>query len=268
MDIAALGLLDDEAIALDVAALQLASLDHPDVAIEPYADSLADIAERLSAVGGEARGPEEQAAALIEVFAGELGFTGDRITYDDPDNADLIRVMDRRRGLPVSLAILYVAAARRVGWAADALNTPGHVLIRIGSEIEPLLLDPFNDGAIVGPEQVAALLAGALGPGATPVAEHLASMSNRTVLVRLLLNQATRAEAGGEGSRALTLFERMTTVAPDNGHGWWERARLELVHGDLSAARASLSAMLEITRDPTMRAHVYATLEALPRSSD
>lgn len=264
MDITALGLLDDEDIALDAAALQLAALDHPDLALDPYLDILADIADRLGAVGGTARRTDERAAALVEVLHGEFGFTGDRLGYDDPDNADLLRVLDRRRGLPVSLSILYVAAARRLGWDADALNTPGHVLIRIGAEVDPLILDPFGDGAAVGPDRVAALLVGALGARAVPAAEHLTPMANRAVLVRLLLNQATRAEAAGMAARALTLFERMTTVAPDNGHAWWERARLQLVHGDLPGARASLSAILEITRDPGLRAHVYATLETLP----
>ena len=177
------------------------------------------------------------------MLGGEFGFTGDRSTYDDPDNADLIRLIDRRRGLPVSLAILYVAAARRLGWPAEVLNTPGHVLIRVGSETEPLLLDPFNDGATVGPEGLQRLLSGMLGGRVEPSSAHLAPMTNRGVLVRLLLNQASRAEQAGDAARALTLFERITAFAPDNAHGWWERARLQLVHRDVAGARSSLSAM-------------------------
>lgn len=262
-EVTALGLLDDEAIELDAAALQLAALDHPKVDLQPYHDLLGDAAGRLVDSGASARRPAEQADALAALFGGELGFTGDRKSYDDPANADLIQVIDRRRGLPVSLSILYVAAARRVGWAAEVLNTPGHVLIRVGPETEPLLLDPFNDGAAVGPETLARLLASALGGRTAPAAEHLAPMSNRAVLVRLLLNQATRAEAAGDSARALTLFERITAVAPGDSHGWWERARLQLVGHDVAGARASLSAMLEVTREPGLRAHVLAALDAL-----
>jgi predicted TPR repeat methyltransferase len=83
------------------------------------------------------------------------------------------------------------------------------------------------------------------------------------VLVRLLLNQATRAEQAGKGRRALDLYTRMTTMAPGYGQAWWERARLELVDGDVPAARQSLTAMLEITRDASLRERVSATLEAL-----
>ena len=258
-----LGLIDDEAIQLDAAALQLAALDHPGVDLGLYVDELGAITERLVAVGGDAQTPVERAAALAQVLAEEYGFVGDRSRYDDPDNADLIRVMDRRRGLPVSLTILHVAAARRLGWRADALNTPGHVLARIGSDTAPVLTDPFNGGALVSQEQLAQLLAAMLGRDTTPVAEHLVPMSNRAVLVRLLMNQATRAEAAGDAERARTLFERITIVSPATARAWWERARLELAGGHVAAARASLSAMLEMTRDPDLRMQISATLDQL-----
>lgn len=262
-EVADIGLLEDEAIELDSAALRLAALDHPDVDLDSYLDLLGGITDALGEAGGNARQPVERAEALAAVLGERYGFTGDRTSYDDPDNADLIRVIDRRRGLPVSLSILYVASARRLGWPAEVLNTPGHVLIRVGPETEPLLLDPFNDGAKVGPEALARLLSGVLGGRVEPSSEHLAPMTNRAVLVRLLLNQSTRAETAGRPARALTLFERITAIAPDNAHGWWERARLQLVHRDVAGARSSLSAMLEVTREPGVRAHVLAALDAL-----
>jgi len=258
-----LGLLDDDAIALDLAALDLAALDHPGIDLAPYADLLEAMAEHLVAERA-AESAAAHAGALARVIAGEFGFVGDTDSYDDPANADLIRVIDRRRGLPVSLSILYVAMARRLGWQADALNTPAHVLVRIGTDADHVIVDPFNGGAIVEPRQIAALLVQARGSG--PASEHLAPMANRSVLVRLLLNQATRAEQGGDKARALTLFERITAVAPANGHGWWERARLELTQGAIGAARASLSAMLEMTREPALRAQISAALARLAGS--
>ncbi|MDP8913212.1 MAG: transglutaminase-like domain-containing protein [Pseudomonadota bacterium] len=265
-EIAHLGLLDDVDVVLDSAALELSALDHPGVDLAPYAELLGDMAERLGERGLNARTARERADALSEVIAGEFRFHGDRASYDDPANADLIQVIDRRLGLPVSLSILYVAAARRAGWEADALNTPGHVLVRIGPDTSPALIDPFAGGSLVDPGQLARLLAYALGHGAVPTSDHLAPMSNRSVLVRLLMNQATRAEAGGDTSRALQLFRRMTTIAPSSGQSWWERARLELIEGEVSEARASLSAMLEMTRDPNIRTHISAALDALAGS--
>ena len=258
-----LGLLDDEALVLDTSALELAALDNPGVDVAPSVETLTQIAESLSALDDSGDTHVDRARSLAQVIATEFGFTGDRDTYDDPANADLIRVIERRRGLPVSLSILYVAAARRLHWPADALNTPGHVLVRVGSDTAPVLIDPFNSGGIVEPDRLAALLAQMLGSSAAATAEHVSPMTNRAVLVRLLLNQATRAEATGDHRRALALFERITIIAPGNGHGWWERARLELVTGKVSAARGSLSAMLEMTRDPALRTHISAALDSL-----
>lgn len=266
-DIAHLGLVDEELIAPEIAALELAALDHPGVALDPYFDILSEIAEELADVGAGAASAPEQALALAEVIGASYEFDGDREKYDDRQNVDMIRVIDRRRGLPISLSILYVGLARRIGWPADALNTPGHVLVRIGPDTAPLLIDPFNGGTIVNADRLTTLLSHVLGADVSPSAEHLAPMSNRSMLVRLLMNEATRAEAAGDPERALVLFERMTVVAPANSHAWWEKARLELVGNDASAARGSLSALLEMTRDPNMRGHISAMLDSLARPS-
>ena len=258
-----LGLLEDEAIDLDTSALAVAALDHPGVELDSYIKLLTALTRALIHAGRNAESSAEQAAALRDVLAGEFDFTGDRETYDDPDNADLIRVIDRRRGLPVSLAILYVSAARRLGWEADVLNTPGHVLARVGPETDPVLIDPFDWGATVSSEKLGLLLNRVLGRGAEVSSEHIAPMSNRAVLIRLLLNQASRAERNSDLERALELYARMAEIAPDHTLPWWEKARLEVGLGDFAAARSSLSAMLEITREPGLRSHICGALDAL-----
>ena len=261
--IAQLSLVDDEDILLDDAALALAQLDHPDAELEPYEDILDAIVERVLNKAIDMTTDRDRAALLAEVIAGEFGFAGDNDNYDDADNADLIRVIDRRRGLPVALSIIYVAAARRVGWSAHALDVPGHVLVLIGDHHAPVIIDPFRGGIGVRPAELAALLAA--GRGGTTTAHEVAAMPNRAVLVRLLRNQAIRAEGGGDTDRALILYERITAVAPEYGDLWWERARLELAGGAIAAARSSLTAMLEITRDSDTRARVTETLAALAR---
>lgn len=261
-DIVNLGLVDDDKIMLDVAALQLAALDHPDADLAECKDILGRIAEDVAIMASSAHTNPERAQVLADVIARKHGFSGDRDTYDDPRNADLICVLERRRGMPVALSILYVAIARRVGWPAYALNTPGHVLIVIG-ERSGVLVDPFNNGATIGRERLVSLLAGVLGPEVDPGSFRVEPMSNRDVLVRLLMNQASRAERGGELDRALTILTRITTIAPSHAQPWWERARIELVHGRIHAARSSLSAMLETTRDPALRTHINAALDAL-----
>lgn len=261
-DLRHLGLIDEDEIMLDEAALILALLDHADADIGPYDDILEAIALRLATVGSSATSAGRRAAVLVQVLAEEFGFAGDAETYDDPANADLIQVIDRRRGLPVSLAILYVAAARRLGWSADVLDLPGHVLVLVGDAEASVIIDPFRGGAAVDRNQLAALVV-AMDREVSPTMRHVAAMTNRAVLVRLLLNQATRAEKAGRGRRALELYTRMTVMAPGYGHAWWEKARLELVDGRVATARRSLTSMLEITRDVVLRERISATLDAL-----
>jgi regulator of sirC expression with transglutaminase-like and TPR domain len=258
-DILQLGLLDDEHIALDEAALALALLDNPETDLDPYRDLLDDIATRLVEEGADSN--RERAVLLAQVIAGEFGFTGDPYHADDPANADLIRVIDRRRGLPVALALLYVTAARRARWSAHVLDVPGHVLVLIGDGVAPVIIDPWRDGAAIGPGELSELVSSSRR--GAPATVEVSAMPNRAILARLLLNQAKRAEDAGNSDRAQILFERITAFAPSYDGVWRERARLELAAGDRSAARASLAAALETTRDLDVRASVKAMLATL-----
>ena len=261
-DIIQLGLIEDEDIELGYAALSLAVLDHEGESLEPYESFIDGIVADLAEVGAHAVTADARAEALSQVLWVHAGLKGDRDTYDDPDNADLMRVIDRRRGLPVSLSILYVVAARRMGWQAHALDVPGHVLVLVGDEAAPIIIDPFREGVRVTPDELAAL-ASRRSEGEISAVRHIVAMPNRAVLVRLLQNQASRAEHAGKAKRALVLYERMTVFAPAYGNAWWERARLELVDGRVDDARSSLSAMLEVTTDRDLRSRILKMLGAL-----
>lgn len=261
MTVERFGLIDDDDIEPDIAALELSALDHEGVDLDGYLAMLQEIADRLAIAGVHARSSKQQATVLAAVLHGEFGFTGDPHSYDAPLNADLIRVLDRRRGLPVSLSILYIAAARRVGWTAVPLNTPGHLLIRVGSA-EPVIMDPFHDGRIVYPADLMPLLRQVPRPMSASE-QHGCPMSNRALLFRLLLNQGQRAEQAGDVGRALMIHERAVLVAPDNPDAWWQLARLQLQQVSVDAARLSLSSMLEVTRDRERRKLVAAALDAI-----
>ena len=259
--IAHLGLVDESEIELDAAALEIAALDHPAADLSRYVALLEAMGERLLGVAVTAHSAVEQAAALADVVGGQFGFDGDRETYDDPANADLISVMDRRRGLPIALSILYVALARRIGWTAHPLNTPGHVLVSVG-EVRPVVIDPFDRGTMLSGEQIAALLHRLIGNRKLRD-EDIAPLSNRAALLRLLINQSSRAERAGDTARALSVYERIVTVAPAHSQGWWDLARLQLSLGANGSARESLTALLETTRDPFVRAQANSALDAL-----
>lgn len=246
----AIGCLDDEDIHLDLAAIDLAAADRADPDLATPIAMMEALSNRLDRGVTAAT---DRAEALSALLAGREGFRGAREDYDSPANADLISVLERRRGLPVALSILYVALARRAGWQAHVLGLPGHVLMALGSGIpgeEPVVIDPFDRGALVD-------------TGLIPAARASARLDNRETLVRLVMNQITRAEAGGKGDRALTLLRRLTRIAPAMPQLWWERARLEQAAGNLDAARYALAAMGETTRDPVLIRRIMAARRML-----
>ncbi|MBV8972474.1 MAG: transglutaminase family protein [Sphingomonadaceae bacterium] len=263
--LARLGLVDDADLDLAEAALLIAAADHPDAALDTARARLTGLVLRLQREAAWIDSVAVRARLLAELVAQDAEITGDAGDYDNPANADFLMLLDRKLGLPVTLSILYVALARRVGWAADPIGLPGHVVVRIGTEPVTQLIDPFDGGRLLGPRGLAGVLARIVGAGGVE-AEHLVPLSNRATLVRLVTNQATRARRAGDVARALTLHERMTLIAPGFTALWWERARLEQLAGDNAAARASLGAMLETTRDPGVRQRVRAALNALART--
>ena len=240
------------------AALTLASLDHVGRAVAPFAAHLDEIAALARSEAPLLTNADNGALALSNLLAGRYGYDGDRLTYDDPRNADLIEVIARRRGLPVSLGILYMHAARAAGLVASGLNTPAHFLLVLRKGGLETMIDPFNGGGIVDPEGLGAppKMAG----GAIP--DILEPVSDCDVLLRLQNNQKTRALEAGDGGRALEIAKRMVLIAPRRAELWLDLARLNQAVGVLGDARRAYEACLEVAR-PGQNLHNEAALGLL-----
>lgn len=265
MDVATIGLIEDEDILLDLASLALSHLDHDNTDIAPYLKTLEEIEDRVCEEGRSAVIPRERAAVLSRILHGEFGFVGDVDGYDEPANADFMQVIARRRGLPIALSILYVAIARRAGWSAYVLNLPGHVVVQIG-EKSPVVTDPFAGGGLLPDDKMAEISRACLGKEGDASALSVFRMSNRDVLSRLLNNQAVRAEDGNDAHRALTVYQRITQVSPHVLDAWQKLARLQLGFNDVAGARESLFAMSEVAPDKKTRDRIMNAFEALGSS--
>jgi regulator of sirC expression with transglutaminase-like and TPR domain len=262
VDVASIGLIEDEDILLDLASLALSHLDHENTDIAPYLKRLEEIEDRVCDEGRSAILARERAAVLSRVLHGELGFVGDTDGYDAPSNADFIQVLDRRCGLPIALSILHVAMARRAGWSAYVLNLPSHVLVQIGEE-SPVVTDPFAGGGSVSERKIAGICRAHLGEEGDASSLSYFRMSNRDVLARLLNNQAVRADNGNDPRRALEVYRRITQIAPEVLDAWQKLARLQLTFNDVAGARESLFAMSEVAPDKKTRARIMDAFEAL-----
>jgi regulator of sirC expression with transglutaminase-like and TPR domain len=233
----ALGAAPDDGLDIAEAALLLAALDRPALDLMPYRRHLSDMATALSRIDA---GPEvaPRAMALAGVISVEFGYRGDTETYDDPQNADLIRVIDRRMGLPVALGILYIYAAKAQAWPAHGIDFPGHFLIRLDGEDGSLVLDPFHGGRVSAPPEMQDLLR-RLGSGEDVRPEHVRPMTAREVLLRLQNNIKGRAWRAGDIERTAETLRRMLLVAPNFAPAWRE---LGVVEGKLGRIRQSIAA--------------------------
>jgi regulator of sirC expression with transglutaminase-like and TPR domain len=191
---------------LAVAALLIARLEYPKLDAAPYLD-------RLDAIGREAKlrvaaaavlpddlpehvDPDRYARvlALNDYLFGELRFVGNEVQYDDPRNSFLNEVLDRRTGIPISLALLYMEVARRAGLYVEGINFPGHFLLRCPArhglpDAEDLIIDAFHGGALLSEDACLTLLHKHASEEArddeTPLLVHA---TKPQILVRMLLN--------------------------------------------------------------------------------
>jgi regulator of sirC expression with transglutaminase-like and TPR domain len=235
---------------LDIAgvALALAAMDRPGVPLERYRRDLAAMTEavgvRLSTLSADAS-PEDRVACVSGVLADDLAYRGDTSTYDDPQNANLMRVIDRRKGLPVALGILYIHVARGQDWWAEGLNFPNHFLIRVRLGGDMVILDPFHQGRLMDAPALRALIrdmsngAGALTPAATE------AVSDRRVLLRLQNNIKLRFYQNQRFTEALAVLERMRLLAPDLFQFQREAGMVNARIGNLGAAITLLRGYLE-----------------------
>jgi regulator of sirC expression with transglutaminase-like and TPR domain len=234
------GTRTDEAIDIAQTALLLAALDRPDVAIEPYRRQLEDIAEATRAATGRSHSVDMQLAALTRVLDEEWQLHGDTETYDDPANANLMQVLDRRRGLPVALGILWLHAGRAYGADIVGLGFPSHFLVRLNARGQRVIIDVFRGGRVLGAEDLRRMIKELHGPDKEIEPAHYAAVGNRDVLLRLQNNIKLRALAAKDVARALDVLHAMQLIAPGHGELWWEAAVLHSRQGNLKTAITTL----------------------------
>jgi regulator of sirC expression with transglutaminase-like and TPR domain len=262
--LAQVGAARDHAIDLADTALMLAALDHPGLDLAPYRAHLATLAAETgaAAAGGAAEALAPRIRALADTFAAQ-GYEGDIDTYDDPQNADLISVIDRRRGLPVALAVLWLHAARAQGWMAAGLAFPGHFLIRLESERERAILDPFHGGELREAGELRDLLKQVAGMDAELRPEHYAAVGNRDILLRLLNNVKLRSLQAGDATRALEIVDRLRLIAPNHVELLREAALCHMRLDNLKRAAEMLERYLAEADDGPARDEAATLLQHL-----
>lgn len=239
-----IGMRSDDRIDIAETALLLAAVDRPGEPLDPYRLQLAELAEQARAATARTHSVELQVKALVGLLVEQWDLRGDVENYDDPRNANLMHVLDRRRGLPVSLGILWMHAARAYGADITGLAFPAHFLIRLAARGQRVILDVFRGGKELAAADLRRMLKETQGAEKEIEPQHYGAVSNRDVLLRLQNNIKLRAIATDDLERGLAVLRTMTMIAPDQSELWWETAVLQSRLGNLRTAIATLEGFL------------------------
>lgn len=254
----------DDAIDIADAALALAMVDEPGTDIRPYRRHLGELARDLVAAAQDHPPTiDAMVAALNAVMLTRHGYDGDAETYNDLRNANLIHVIDRRRGLPVALGILYLHAARAAGWTIQGLNFPAHFLVRLDNGPERAVIDPFNRGRVRDAAGMRVLLKQVAGAKVELTPEHYRPVSDRIVLLRLHNNVKSRLMRLNRVAEAVRACDAMLWLAP-NEPGLWRESGLMHAHlNNLRNAKAALERALALGLPDKQRREVEDALSRL-----
>ena len=188
--------------------------------------------------------------AINHLLFTELGFEGDRDSYDAPENALLPQVIQRRKGLPIALSILWVDLARRMGFDAVGVGLPGHFITALRSDFGLLCFDPFHGGRPVGEERGAELVASATGGKVSFQPAMLKPLEDRLVLVRLVRNLHLRYMHAEHWEEALWTATHLILLEPLNPRPRKERAFIHLQRHEPGPALEDLLEALRLSPEP------------------
>ncbi|HET7506369.1 MAG TPA: transglutaminase-like domain-containing protein [Kofleriaceae bacterium] len=201
---------------LDHAAMLIGAWDYPARDLARYRDQLDSIARFTEPAVARASGGIGRARAISDCLFDHLGFCGNVGDYYDPRNSFLCDVLDRRTGIPISLSVLYLEVARRVGVLAQGVNFPGHFLVRVAIEDAWLFIDAFSGGRALTPSDLEALLRRTTTPDAVLDPSVIAAATKRQILSRMLINLAGIYGRNGDLPRSLDVLERLALLEPNN----------------------------------------------------
>ena len=187
--------------------------------------------------------------ALNHYLFQEQGLQGDRETFDDPDNAVLPRVVVRRRGLPVTLSILWIAVARRLGLDAFGVGLPGHFIVGLRLDLGALYFDPFHGGLPVGEEEAARLVRRSTGGRIVFDPLMLEPLPHREILARLLKNLHARFLRSQQWDEAFWTATHLILLSPADPLPHRDRAFVRLRRGEAVEALRDLQEAIRLSPD-------------------
>ena len=241
---------EDIRYSLAEACLLIAADAYPGLDVMHYLAEIERMAARLRGRLPPQADAEQKVVALNQFLFDDLGFHGNAGEFYDPRNSYLNDVIERRRGIPITLCILYMEIGRKIGLPLVGVSFPGHFLVRLSLRGTALVLDPYSRGAPLSERDLRALLqrviAGTGSAGLRSAADVAAELpldpflepaGSRQVLARVLRNLKGIYAEKGESQQLLNVINRMIAVAPETHSELRDRG---LLYQKMEAFRAAL----------------------------
>ena len=239
----------DDEINLTAASLYAAATERPGLDVIAYQGRIAQFGARVKSKLTAHHTNYDFIGAIYEVLFEEAGFTGDTKNYFDPKNSHLDEVIDRLKGNPVSLSVLYIEVARAAGVQVDGISLRKHFVVAVGTGDDRTYIDPFYGGGMLSRKEC---IVGVLGSDKTRGADlddlerkFLGPVKKRAILRRLLSNLKVAHEKHKQYELALSASEQIQLLDPANLRNLSELAHLQTKVGNFGDAVDSLTRFLE-----------------------
>ena len=287
VDFAELMSQPESALRLDRAALELARIEYPDLDVDAYLERLDALAARVAAqLEGLPPASPDQAAdaepdlpdlpdvvhALNAVLFEEAGLRGNTDDYANPRNSFLNDVLDSGLGIPITLSVVYMEVARRIGLRLEGVSFPGHFLVMSDYGDGVVVIDTFFGGITLSEEQMLGRIRHVLGedlPAHRYLAQFLVPAGKRETLVRMLRNLKGAYVGAEQPDKAITVIDRLLLLVPDEADELRDRGELYRQIDCFRPALADLQHYLTLAPDAVdaevVRAHVVRLREQVRR---
>jgi regulator of sirC expression with transglutaminase-like and TPR domain len=250
------------------AALYIAQEDYPDLAIADYLTMLDRMAETLRQRLPQSPYPMKIIGAINDYLFGELNFQGNSTAYYDPRNSFLNEVLERRLGIPITLSLVYLELAQRIGFPMTGVSVPGHFLIRPTVDDMDLFIDPFHQGEVLFEQDCRDRITQMFGDSARLEPQHLVPITPTVFLVRMLTNLKMIYLRNRDVPKALDAINRILLIYPEAVPEWRDRGLIHYQQGLLDTAQRDLERYLYERPEASDAFEIRRVLEQIEHVQD
>lgn len=262
---------DDEALPLFEAATSIAQDEYPDLDVQQVLGDMDQMLSRVRRRCPADAGPLQRLRTLNQFFFRDMGFGGNVNNYYDPDNSFLNAVLRTRRGIPITLAVLWLELAQGMGLKARGVNFPGHFMVKVNLPNGQVVIDPFT-GQSLSREDLSERLEpykrrnGLVDDFDVPVGLYLQAATPRDILARLLRNLKEIHSTQEDWLRLIAVLDRLLILLPDAWVEYRDRGLAWAEMGDARLAVGDLETYVDHTDDALDREAISQRLQELRRA--